>query len=128
MLLSSFMRSPGQSIGREVQVGVRGGYDPDAIRADTGVTLQVLFRREESAACSEQVVFPAFGKSATLPRGEQVVVDLLPDRPGEYEFTCGMGVLRGRLVVSPGRRCPVEDLAVTAPGTEGAAVEWWLGD
>ena len=58
-------------------------------------------RREESAACSEQVVYPAFGKSATLPPGEEVAVDLLPEEPGEYEFTCAMGMLRGKLVVVP---------------------------
>jgi hypothetical protein len=26
-------------------------------------------------------------------------VELLPEKPGEYEFTCQMGMLRGKLVV-----------------------------
>lgn len=86
---------------REIRVRVRGGYDPDTIRAEAGVPLRIVFRREESSSCSEQVVFPAFGKSATLPQGEQVAVDLLPEEPGEYEFTCAMGMLRGTLVVVP---------------------------
>ena len=86
---------------REVLVRVRGGYQPDTINAEAGVPLRLVFRREESSACSEQVVFPAFGKSATLPEGERVAVELLPVEPGEYEFTCGMGMLRGRLLVSP---------------------------
>lgn len=86
---------------REVRVRVRGGYVPDTIHAEAGELLRVLFRREESAACSEQVVFPAFGKSATLPRGEEVAIDLLPEHAGEYEFTCGMGMLHGRLLVAP---------------------------
>ena len=38
-------------------------------------------------------VFPAFGKSATLPKGKSVPVDLPPAEPGEYDFTCGMGML-----------------------------------
>lgn len=86
-----------------VRVRVLGGYSPDTIRAEAGVPLRIVFRREESAPCSEQVVFPAFGKSATLPRGEDVVVDLLPSEPGEYEFTCRMGMLRGLLVIEPAR-------------------------
>ena len=86
---------------REVRVRVLGGYVPDTIRAEAGMPLRIVFRREESAACSEQVVFPAFGKSATLPPGEAVAVELLPEEPGEYEFTCAMGMLRGTLVVSP---------------------------
>ena len=92
-------RSADTTARREIRVRVRGGYVPDTIRAEAGVPLRIVFRREESAPCSEQVVFPAFGKSATLPRGEDIVVDLLPTEPGEYEFTCRMGMLRGVLVV-----------------------------
>lgn len=91
----------------DVHVRVQGGYSPETIRAEAGVPLRIVFRREESAPCSEQVVFPAFGKSATLPRGENVAVDLLPTEPGEYEFTCHMGMLRGTLVVEPSRDVPV---------------------
>jgi plastocyanin domain-containing protein len=85
--------------GRVVRIRVRGGYIPDTIHAETGVPLRLLFKREETSSCSEQVVFPGFGKSALLPTGEQVAVDLLPDAPGEYEFTCAMKMLHGRLIV-----------------------------
>lgn len=93
-------RSEGSGGTREVRVRVHGGYEPATIRAEAGVPLRIVFRREESAACSERVVFPAFGKSATLPRDRDVAVELLPEEAGEYEFTCGMGMLRGRLAVS----------------------------
>ena len=94
-------RAADTTVRREIRVRVRGGYVPDTIRAEAGVPLRIVFCREESAPCSEQVVFPAFGKSATLPPGEQVAVDLLPEEPGEYEFTCAMGMLRGTLVIVP---------------------------
>ena len=45
------------------------------------------------------VLFGDFGKSAKLPTGETVRVELLPEQPGEYEFACQMGMLRGKLVV-----------------------------
>ncbi len=89
---------------QEVRVRVRGGYEPDTIRARVGVPLRLVFHREESSPCSEQVVFPAFGKSVTLPQGEQVAVDLLPTEPGAYEFTCAMGMLRGQVIVLPHER------------------------
>ena len=92
----------------ETRVQVRGGYNPDTIHWRAGVPIRIVFHRDESAPCSEQVVFPAFGKSATLPQGEDVAVHLLPEEPGEYEFTCAMGMLRGRLIVSP---------AITGPAT-----------
>lgn len=85
---------------REIAVRVRGGYDPETIYAEAGAPLRIVFSREESTLCSEQVVFPAFGKSATLQQGKKVAVDLLPETPGEYEFTCGMGMLHGKLVVT----------------------------
>ncbi len=103
-MLASIRRNLGRHNGlparREVDVRVRGGYEPHTISAQAGVPLRLIFRREESSPCSEQVVFPAFGKTATLPQGEQVAVDLLPTEPGEYEFTCAMGMLCGRLLVT----------------------------
>ena len=84
---------------QEAMVLVKGGYTPDVIVVQHGKPVRLNFRREETAACSEMVVFGDFGKSAKLPEGEIVPVELLPERPGEYEFTCQMGMLRGKLVV-----------------------------
>lgn len=87
-----------------VRVRVRGGYEPSVLRARVGEPLRVVFTREETASCSEHVVFPAFGKSAMLPPFEDVALVLVPERAGEYEFTCQLGVLRGRLVVDDEER------------------------
>ncbi len=91
---------------QEAMVLVKGGYSPDTIVVRAGKPVRLTFRREEASPCSEMVVFGDFGKSATLPEGESVPVELLPKDPGSYEFTCQMGMLRGRLVVEPalGRR------------------------
>lgn len=84
---------------QEAMILVRGGYTPDTIVVERGKPVRLLFRREESSPCSEQVVFDAFGKHAELPEGEQVAVELMPAERGEYAFTCQMGMLRGTLVV-----------------------------
>lgn len=84
-------------------VRVRGGYSPDVVYARAGETIRVTFLREETASCSERVVFPAFGKSAMLPTGTPVVVELPPSARGTYEFTCAMNMLRGRLIVKEPR-------------------------
>ena len=82
----------GDSVGtREVRVRVRGGYEPDTIRAEAGVPLRIVFRREETAACSERVIFPAFGKSATLPAGRDIAVELLPEEAGSTSSRAGWG-------------------------------------
>jgi plastocyanin domain-containing protein len=84
---------------QEVMILVKGGYTPDTIRVAAGRPVRLLFRREETAACSEQVVLPDFGKSAALPTGAVVPVEFMPTELGEHEFTCQMGMLRGRIVV-----------------------------
>jgi plastocyanin domain-containing protein len=84
---------------QEAMILVKGGYTPDIIVVQHGKPVRLSFRREETAACSEMVVFGDFGKSAKLPEGEIVPVEFLPEQPGEYEFTCQMGMLRGKLIV-----------------------------
>lgn len=84
---------------QEAMILVKGGYTPDVIVVKHGKPVRLSFRREETAACSEMVVFGDFGKSAKLPEGELVPVEFLPEQPGEYDFTCQMGMLRGKLIV-----------------------------
>jgi plastocyanin domain-containing protein len=83
----------------ETLIRVSGGYLPDVVYAQAGKPIRLVFLREETAACSERVLFPAFGKSTMLPAGRTVVVDLPACPPATYEFTCAMGILRGFLVV-----------------------------
>ena len=84
---------------QEAMILVKGGYTPDVIVVERGKPVRLNFRREESASCSEMVIFPDFKKSAKLPEGQVVSVEFLPDKPGEYEFACQMGMLRGKIIV-----------------------------
>lgn len=84
---------------QEAMVLVKGGYTPDVIVVQHDKPVRLHFRREETAACSEMVIFNDFGKSAMLPTGETVTIEFLPEKAGEYEFSCQMGMFRGKLVV-----------------------------
>ena len=99
--LSAFRRGGARSRRHVTPTRVRvcGGYEPDTIYGRAGEPVRIVFRREETAPCSERVVFPAFGKSAMLPPYQDVLVELMPHEPGEYAFTCQLGVLHGTLVV-----------------------------
>jgi plastocyanin domain-containing protein len=61
--------------------------------------VRLRFTRQESSACSEKVLFPDFNQNALLPEGQEVVLEFIPERPGEYSFQCQMGMLRGKLIV-----------------------------
>jgi len=84
---------------QEAMVLVKGGYTPDVIVVQRGKPVRLNFVRAESASCSEMVLFPDFNKSAKLPEGDTVPIELMPDRTGEFEFQCQMGMLRGKLIV-----------------------------
>jgi plastocyanin domain-containing protein len=84
---------------QEVMILVKGGYTPDVIVVERDRPVRLNFRREETAACSEMVLLPDFDRSAMLPEGEVVPIEFLPVQPGEYEFSCQMGMLRGKLIV-----------------------------
>ena len=84
---------------QEAMILVKGGYTPDVILVQQGKPVRLNFRREETAACSEMVIFNDFGKSAQLPTGETVPVEFLPEKAGEYGFSCQMGMFRGKLIV-----------------------------
>lgn len=91
--------SVGSSGVQEAMILVKGGYTPDVILVKAGRPVRLNFRREETASCSEMLLLPAFSKSVKLPTGENVAVEFTPDKPGEYPFSCQMGMFRGRLIV-----------------------------
>lgn len=82
---------------QEATILVKGGYQPDRIEVDADRPVRLHFRREETSTCSERVEFPAFGISRALPEGQTVTIEVTPTA-GEYDFTCQMGMLRGKLV------------------------------
>lgn len=84
---------------QEQLILVKGGYTPDVIVVQAGKPVRLNFVRQESASCTEMVLLPAFQKSAKLPEGETVPVEFLPREPGEFDFACQMGMIRGKLIV-----------------------------
>ena len=89
-----------ESLGvQEVRIRVKGGYDPDLIAVKRGKPVRLYFTREESALCSETVIFDTIGQSAKLPEGETVAIEFTPEAAGEVPFQCQMGMLRGKVIV-----------------------------
>jgi len=84
---------------QEANIVVKGGYTPDLLVVKAGQPVRLNFNRQETASCSEMVLFPDFNKSAKLPSGETVSIEFTPETPGEYDFQCQMGMLRGKLIV-----------------------------
>lgn len=84
---------------QEVTIGVHGGYEPSQVRVKAGTPVRLVFDRQETSSCSEEIVIPEFGIRRFLPAFAKTAVEITPRQPGNYEFTCGMGMLHGRLIV-----------------------------
>jgi Cu+-exporting ATPase len=99
---------------QERRITVRGGYDPAEIHVAEGLPVRLVFHRDETAPCSERVVFPDLGISATLPAYRDTAVELPAGKAGTHPFTCEMEMLHGRLIVDPadGRAAPPPASAV----------------
>jgi len=86
---------------QEIKVTVKGGYSPDVIVVKKGSPVRLDFYRDETASCSEQVIFGDFRIARDLPAFKTTTVEFTPDKAGEFTFTCGMNMMRGKLIVEP---------------------------
>ena len=84
---------------QEVTITVRGGYEPAQVRVKAGSPVRLVFDRQETSGCSEEVVLPEFGIRKFLPAHRKTAVEFTPEQAGSFDFTCGMSMLRGRLTV-----------------------------
>jgi plastocyanin domain-containing protein len=84
---------------QEIKISVKGGYDPDVLIVKKGIPVRLNFYRDETASCSDTIVFGDFNIRKALPAYQTTVIDFTPEKEGEYVFTCGMGMLKGKLIV-----------------------------
>lgn len=84
---------------QEVEIEVKGGYDPGVVRLRRGQPARLVFNRQETSPCSEEIVIPAFGVKQFLAPFKKTVVEITPNEAGTFDMTCGMSMLHGKLVV-----------------------------
>lgn len=84
---------------QSITVTVKGGYSPNTIEAVLGVPLNIIFDRQESGSCTEQVIISSFGIIVDLPAYKKTSVTFTPDREGTFDFACGMNMIHGKLIV-----------------------------
>ena len=83
-------------------VTVKGGYSPSVVEVVQGVRTRLLFDRQETGDCSSRVVFPDFKVNQNLPAYATTAVEFVPEQIGDFEFACGMNMLRGTVKVVAG--------------------------
>ena len=84
---------------QEINIRVKGAYSPDVIAVKRGVPVRLNFYRDETSSCSEEVIFSDFGIARKLPAFQTTSIEFTPDKTGQFNFTCGMNMLHGKLIV-----------------------------
>jgi hypothetical protein len=75
------------------------GYEPVTVTLRKGVPARLTFVREVGETCGTEVVIAEFNIKQNLPLNEPVVVEFTPSKVGQFEFTCGMKMLKGKIIV-----------------------------
>lgn len=75
------------------------GYHPASVQAPAGSSITLAFTRTSDEGCGQQLVFPDLGIRRDLPLNQPVEVSVTTPASGRLAFTCGMGMMRGSVVV-----------------------------
>jgi hypothetical protein len=83
-----------------VTIKVAGDFQPSVINAKAGQPLTLRFDRTAGApSCGDEVVFKSLNQTYKVPDKQITEVKLTPQQTGDLHFTCGMNMMKGKIVV-----------------------------
>ncbi len=95
----------GLSVDNSIQAGhaqeltlraTRYGYEPSTITVEKNSPVRISFDADQNAGCSRSLIIPAFKVYKTAPS----TVEFTPTQSGSYDFSCSMGMFRGKIIVN----------------------------
>ena len=101
LVFSAFMTVEAKSSKvKTIKVNISSkGYAPGTINVKKGQKIRLLLTRTDKQNCGGEIVFSSLNIKKTLPVGQTVTVEFTPQEAGEINFTCGMGMMKGKIVV-----------------------------
>ncbi|WP_323062680.1 cupredoxin domain-containing protein [Limosilactobacillus reuteri] len=75
------------------------GYKPETVTFKQGKLAQLKFIPSDNMGCMNEVVFKELGINEKLDGKKEVTVDIPTDKPGTYNYACGMDMFHGKVVV-----------------------------
>lgn len=83
-----------------IEILVKDGvYQPANIEIAANHPTTLRFIRKDQTACAEVVIFDSLSMSQQLPLNQPIDIQLKLEKPGEYGFSCQMGMYKGKLIV-----------------------------
>ena len=84
---------------QEHTINVGGEFSPSSLTVEKGKPVRLHFRRGTESTCGTEVIFPDLNIRRSLPPNQTTTVELAPQKSGTLTFTCGMNMMRGKLIV-----------------------------
>ena len=75
------------------------GFEPATVTVTAGKPVTLVVTRKTAQTCATDLVMPAHGINQPLPLGQAVEITFTPDKPGELNYACAMGMYKGKIVV-----------------------------
>ena len=76
------------------------GFVPARLSVKAEEKIRIAFVRKDAQNCGGVVRFPSLGITRELTPGSVTVIEVQAPRDGSLAFTCGMGMMRGAILVS----------------------------
>ncbi|CAN5838574.1 hypothetical protein BH20ACI4_BH20ACI4_23500 [soil metagenome] len=77
----------------------KNGFTPQEITFQKGQPLKLAFVRIDDENCGNEIVFKDLNIKKKLPVGEVVTIDIPTEKSGEINFTCGMNMMKGKIII-----------------------------
>ena len=90
----------GNAAPGEVKIEVTdAGFVPPVVTVPHGQPYTLAVTRRTDTTCATEIVFDATGQKYTLPMNETVKIAMPAADAETLEYACGMGMLKGQVVV-----------------------------
>lgn len=100
LLVAGLSAAPVSKPSKTITVKItKKGFEPKELSLPRGVPVRLIFIRQTAQTCGTEVTFPAYKITKPLPLNKPVAIAFTPTQEGNLTFTCGMDMLRGKVVV-----------------------------
>lgn len=74
------------------------GFEPSVLKIKKGVPVKWIINGDGAGGCTSKIVVPSLGLEKNIVSGENIVT-FTPKNSGEINFSCWMGMVRGKFIV-----------------------------
>jgi sulfite exporter TauE/SafE/copper chaperone CopZ len=105
---------------QEVNMNVDGsGYHPNSFVIKKGIPVKWNVNVQQLTSCNSELIFNQYGINKNLKQGLNVI-EFTPDKVGTFQFSCGMGMLRGSFIVTESGTATTGQVAAATPTSSGS--------